>query len=71
MIVSIVLAVFLGIVLLDYIPHRKSRKKKENMFYGVVLAVCFIIVMLYSLEIALPNPTEAIESIVKMIVPVE
>lgn len=71
MLTGIVLALFVGIVLIDYIPNRKSRKRKENVFYGAVLTVSFFIVLLYSLGVTLPSPTEAIEGIVKAIVPVK
>lgn len=71
MIISIVLVVFLGIMLLDYIPGRKGRKTKENVFNATVLTISFIILLLYSLDITLPNPTKAIESIVKLITPID
>lgn len=71
MLTGIVIAVFLGIILFDFIPYRKSRKRKENIFFCVVLAVCFCILALYSFGFTLPNPTKAIESIVKSVVPIK
>ena len=71
MLTGIVAVTFIGIVLIDFFPHRKNRKRKENIFYGAALAVSFLILVLYSLGFSLPNPTEAIESIVKTIVPIE
>ncbi len=71
MIAGIVIVLFTGIVFFDYIPRRKNRKKKENIFYAAVLAVSFFILMLYSLGFDLPSPTKAIESIVKAVVPIK
>jgi hypothetical protein len=71
MLVGIVIAIFVGVVFFDYIPGRKSRKRKENIFYGTVLAVSFGILVLFTFEVALPSPTKAIEDLVKMVVPIE
>lgn len=71
MLTGIVIIVFIGIILFDFIPNRKSRKKKENVFYGAILAVSFCILALYSLGVTLPSPTKAIENIVKSVVPIE
>ncbi len=71
MLAGIIIIIFAGILFIDFIPNRKSRKRKEKIFYGIVLAVSFCILMLYCAGYTLPSPTEGIESVVKMIVPVK
>ena len=71
MLAGIILALFAGVAFIDYIPNRKRRKRKENIFYGVVLAVSFCILVLYGLGVVLPSPTTVIEDAVKAIVPVK
>ncbi len=71
MLAIMIIALFAGIVIIDYIPNRKNRKRKINVFYGIVLASSFCILLLYGLGVVLPSPTAAIEDIVKTIVPVK
>lgn len=70
MLFGIVLAVSVLAVLLDhYIPGRQKRKRAENVFCLLALTAGIGVLLLYSLDVALPSPTKAIESVIEMIVP--
>ncbi len=71
MLTGIVIALFAGLVLFGYVPGRKKRRRKENIFYAAALAVSFAVLILYSLSITLPSPTKAIDGIVRMVVPIK
>lgn len=71
MIFGIALVVSVLAVLLDYyIPGRQKRKRAENVFCLLALTAGIGILLLYSLDVPLPNPTKAIESVIEMIVPI-
>ncbi len=71
MLTVIVLALFTGAILLDFLPKIKKRQKKVNIVYCLLLVLSFGILMLYSFGVKVPSPTQAIEAVVKMIVPVK
>lgn len=64
-----VIALFAGAIIFDYVPGRKSRKKKENLIYGTLLALSFVILFLFSVGVNIPSPAKGIEDVVKLIVP--
>jgi hypothetical protein len=66
-----VIALFAGVMLLDYIPGWKSRKKKVNLVYGMMLALSLLILFLFSVGVNVPSPSKAIHSVVKMIAPIK
>jgi uncharacterized membrane protein YozB (DUF420 family) len=66
-----VIALFAGAVFLDFIPRRKSRKKKENIVCGLLIAVSFVVLFLFSVGVKVPSPSKAIHDIVKMIAPIK
>ncbi len=70
MLTAMVIALFAGAIIFDYVPGRKSRKKKENLIYGTLLALSFVILFLFSVGVNIPSPAKGIEDVVKLIVPI-
>jgi len=68
---AMVIALFAGAIFLDYIPRRKDRKKRDNLVYGMLLAISFVILLLFSVGVSVPSPSKAIDSVVRMIVPIK
>lgn len=56
---------------LDLLPAVKKRPKKETVVYCLLLAVGFCVLLLYSLDIRVPGPSEGISDAVKALFPVE
>ncbi len=71
MLTAIVIALFAGAIFFDYIPGRKSRKKKDNVAYGMLLALSFLILLLFSVGVNVPSPSKAIHDVVKLIAPIK
>lgn len=71
MLTAMVIALFAGVVFLDYIPGRKSRKKKDNVVYTMLLTLSFIILLLFSVGVNVPSPSKAIHDVVKLIAPIK
>lgn len=61
----IVLVLFLGVAVLDFAPIIKNGKNKERWVYGVLFGVSLCMLILYTLDIPVPGPTEPIKSVVK------
>lgn len=61
-----IMLVFLYIFtfLIDFLPEMKQREKKERWLYVTALISSFIVVLLNSLYIHVPNPTDFIEAVV-------
>ena len=64
MLTVIVVLFYLFIVLFDLIPIVKSGKKKESVVYSALLAVSFVVLILYNFDIKVPGPTELIKNII-------
>lgn len=60
----IVLLLYAGVVLGDFVPVVKAGKKGEIWAYSVLLSVTFCVLVLYSLDVRLPNPSRLIEDLV-------
>jgi len=67
---AIIIALFAGAIFLDYIPGWQHRRKKDNLVYGMLLALSFGILFLFTVGITVPSPSNAIYNIVKMIIPI-
>lgn len=65
MLITIVLIFFTLILVLDYIPGRKSRPGRVNAVYCLALAVSFCMLLMHSLDIPVPSPTGPIRAIVE------
>jgi hypothetical protein len=58
MVLAIVIIVFALIVLLGLCPAWKNNGKKDNVFYLLCVCISFTILLLRSVETALPDPAK-------------
>ncbi|MGX8700974.1 hypothetical protein [Caproiciproducens sp.] len=61
----IVIALYLIIVLTDFIPVAKSGEKKITWIYSILLTVSFCVLILYTFDVVLPGPSGPIRQIVE------
>jgi len=64
MLTAIVLALFAVTAAVDWLPGVKNKPKKETFMYGLLWTVALVVLLLYSLGIQVPSPTDAIRSVV-------
>ena len=67
MLTAIVLALFALTAALDWLPGVKSKPQKETFVYGLLWTVALVVLLLYSLDIPVPSPNDAIQSVVSAI----
>ena len=60
LIITIVIIIYSGAVLLDFIPIVKSESKKEYLLYLALLAISFTMLILYGFNVKVPGPTNLI-----------
>jgi hypothetical protein len=66
MLTVIVLLLFAAVIVFDFVPQAKQgAAKKDKAVYLAIIAVSFIVLLLYSFNITVPSPTGPIQSIVK------
>ena len=65
MVTVIVLALYLSVVIWNFIPLVKKGDKKQSIVYGVFLSVSFCVLILHCYNIAVPGPSEAIRVVVE------
>ena len=65
-----VLLLYAAVVAFDLLPLKK-REKKQNAVYIVLLAISFVTLMLFSLGVELPSPSEPIKALVQALFGVE
>ncbi len=69
---TLIVIVFVGLTaVFDLLPGIKNRPKKETVIYSLLLAAGFGILLLFSLDVKVPGPTEPIRAIVKALFPVK
>jgi hypothetical protein len=68
MLTAIVVALFLCIILMDFLPMGKA-PLKEKIIYLLLTAVSFGILLLYSLDVPLPSPSDGIRNLIDAIFP--
>jgi hypothetical protein len=69
---TLIVAGLVGLtVVFDFLPGIKKRPKKESVIYCLLLAVGFCVLLLYSLDVKVPGPSEWIRSVVEAIFPVK
>lgn len=51
----IVLLLFAGVVLWDFVPVLKGKDRKKIWIYAALLAVSFSVLTLYALDVPLPS----------------
>ncbi len=68
MLTAIVVVLFLGVILADFIPIGQV-PLKEKIIYLLFTAVSFGVLLLYSLNIPLPSPSDGIRHLIDAIFP--
>lgn len=65
---ALIVAGLVGLtVAFDLLPDIRKRPKKEIVIYCLLLSVGFCILLLYSLDVKVPGPSEFIRSMVEAI----
>ncbi len=64
MVTFLVIVLYLFVVLFDFLPMIKNGKKKECWVYSVLLFISFCVILLFSLDIAVPSPMIFIKQVV-------
>ena len=67
MLLTIVLILYVLVLLLDFLPGYKRQPLRVNVFYGAAMAVSLCVLILYSLNINVPGPTEPIRKAVEWV----
>lgn len=67
MLTAIVIFLFAGAVVFDFLPKLKNQPGKNKMIYLALIGISFIVLILYSFDIVVPGPSEPIKSLVKSI----
>ncbi len=65
MLTVLILLLYLLTILLDFLPVRKERQKKENFIYCALLLASFAVLLLYTFDIKIPGPSDAIRRAVE------
>ena len=68
MLTAIVVALFLCVILIDFLPMGKS-PLKDKIIYLFLTAVSFGVLLLYSLDVPLPSPSDGIRNLIESIFP--
>lgn len=66
MVFSIIIIIYMFIIISEYIPLIKKSNKNEVRLYTSLLVISFILITLVTFNVKLPNPTNAIKSIVQL-----
>lgn len=64
MILAIIIILYSGIILVDYIPVIKNRDKKIIWVYSIFLIFSFITLILYSFKMPIPSFYKIIMNII-------
>ncbi len=65
MLTVIILFLYLLTILLDFLPVRKEQPKKENLIYCALLLASFAVLLLYTFDVKIPGPSDAIRGAVE------
>ena len=65
MLTVIVILLYVFVILFDSIPSKKDRTKKGSIVYWTILTISFCVLLLYSLDIRVPGPSEPIRHIIE------
>jgi FtsH-binding integral membrane protein len=64
MLAAIVVFMFVSVIAYDCLTILKKTGKREKIIYGCILFVSFAVLILDSLNIALPRPTNMITGVI-------
>lgn len=67
MLTGIVILLFVFVYFFDYKPVFKNGEKNEKIVHVSIMAISFVILILYSIDITLPSPTEPIKNVVSFL----
>lgn len=63
---TVIVVLLYGIVVsLDFLPKIRHHPKKDSLIYCTLLSVSFLILLLFSLDITIPGPTDTIKRLVQ------
>lgn len=68
MLTAIVVALFLCVILMDFLPMGRA-PLKDKIVYLFLTAVSFGVLLLYTLDVPLPSPAEGIRQLIESIFP--
>ena len=71
MLTVIVIVLFALTVALDWLPGIKTKPIRESVVYGLITAAALAVLFLYSIDVNIDGPSEAIRSVVEAIFPVK
>ena len=69
MLTAIVVIVFAAVIAMDYLPLNRIISLKEKWIYGSFMLLSLCVLVLYSLDIAVPSPSDLIIGILESIIP--
>lgn len=64
---ALCLAIYLIIIIFDFIPIAKKGNKKITSVYLIIILISFTLTILHDLGIELPSPMTPITSIIKKV----
>lgn len=67
MVLTIVCIFFALVTLLGLLPAWKTNNKRENIFFIICICIGFTVLLLRSMEIRLPDPTEIITELFRSV----
>lgn len=67
MLTVIVILLFVFVYFFDYKPVFKNGKKNEKIVHVSIMAISFVILILFSIGITLPSPTEPIKNVINLL----
>lgn len=67
MVVIILIVLYLFTLVIDFLPWRKERGKKETVLYVSLLAISFCVLILYCFGVNIPSPNRPIDYVVEKI----
>ena len=69
MLTAIVCIVYAFVIVTEFIPSKKQTPMKEKVIYCTLLSASFAILFLFSIDIVVPGPSEAIKNFVGFFIP--
>lgn len=60
----IIVILFIFVYLFDYKPVLKNGNTKEKILHGSIMAISFCILMLHSMGVSIPSPSDSIEKMI-------
>lgn len=71
MLTAIVLALFVPVVIFEYITVLRKAEKKVIILHLCIMLISFSVLMLYSFKVTVPSPSDAIAGVLEAIFKLE